>query len=976
MTTAKIQTSFATGEISPTLWGRTDLAKFHVGAATIRNMYVDYRGGVSSRGGLQFIGASKTSGSSLPPRLIPFTFNIQQGQTYVLEFGDKYIRFIQNGAYITETAKLISGVTNASPCVITSVAHGFSSGDWVIFSGVTGATLLNGKTAVVNVLTADTFALLDTFGTAINSSTYGTFTGVGSVSRIYTISSPYAIADLPYLKYDQSADVMTLVHTSYPPYDLKRLAGNSWTMTKESFATVINPPSTITAWANTTTTGASQTQYTYVVTAIDSTTQQESVASHEAIITNSVNIATTAGSNTVQWSAVTGASSYRVYKAPASYNQGIPQGQQVGYMASTTGLSTIDTNIIPDYTSSPPTHQNPFATSSINYITVTNGGSGYTQGSTTAAISSSTGSGAILRVVVGTTGATSGIPSGAATATGSVQSVVVVNGGEGYKSTDTVVITDTGAGVNATASMTVNPATGTWPGVVSYFQQRRVYAATGNQPNTYFMSRPGSFLNFDKSFPTTGGDAIEGTPWSKQINGVSWLVPMPGGMVVLAGLGAWQVSGGASGAAITPASQNAQPQAYNGVSPTVPPIVINYDIIYLQQKGYQVLDLSYNFFTNIYTGVDITIMSNHLFTKPIKEWCWAQSPHKLVWAVKSDGSLLSLTYLKEQEVQGWSHHDTNGLFKSVATVSEGLNDGVYFVVQRFIRGQWVYYIERINDRNWENIDDVFAVDCGLTNTINKPNGNLSASASSGTGVIFTSSGAVFSAANVGDVIRVGGGIATVTAFNSAYQVLGTVTSNIINTITDDPNSKPSPADSGDWSISTPISTIHGLDHLEGMTVSIVGDGSVFPNQVVTNGSVSISPSSASVIVVGLPFIAQLQSLYTDVEGAATIQGKRKNIPGVTVRVHKSRGFKVGSNQVDPSTQTVSTPTAWNSLVEIKDRSSSIYAGNAIPLYTGDKFLRINPTWKKPGQVSVQQDYPMPLTISALIPEILVGDDNG
>jgi len=975
MTTSKIQTSFASGEISPALFGRVDLAKFHIGAATIRNMYVDYRGGVSSRGGLAFVGVSRTAGSSLPPRLIPFTFNVQAGQTYVLEFGDRYIRFIQNSGYILENPLTISGITNASPGVVTSNSHGLTTGDWVYFSGVQGMTLLNGKTAVVNVLSTNQFSLADMFGNPLSTISLGAFSLTGSVARVYTLASPYAIADLPYLKFDQSADVMTLCHASYPPYDLKRLASNNWVLTKEAFTTAITPPSSVTSWAITTASAA--TQYQYCVTSIDASSQQESIASATTLVSNSVNIATTAGSNVIKWTPVTGASSYRVYKAPSSFGTGVPGGAQLGYMASTTGTSVVDNNILPDYTTSPPIHQNPFATSSVNYITVTNvGNTSYSQATTTVTISSSTGSGAILQPTIGITNASSGAPDGTPTATGSVQSIMVVNGGEGYMPTDTVYISSSAGGAGAVATMTLNPATGTWPGVVGYFQQRRVYAATANQPNTYWMSKPGAFLNFDRSFPTVGNDAIQGTPWSKQINGVSWLVPMPGGMVVLAGLGAWQVSGGANGAAITPASQTAQPQAYNGVSQTVPPIVINYDIIYLQQKGFQVLDLSYNFFTNIYTGVDITIMSNHLFFKPIKEWCWAQSPHKIVWAVKSDGSLLSLTYLKEQEVQGWARHDTNGLFKSVTSISEGTTDGVYFVVQRFVRGQWMYYIERMNDRNWDGIDDVFAVDAGLINGLNRPNSTLTVSSTTGAGVIFRTSASVFSAANVGDVIRVGGGLATVTAFNSATQVLGTITSAIMVTIPNDPNNVPAPALAGDWSISTPVSTVYGLDHLEGMSVTIVGDGSIYPNQTVTNGSVSIAPATASAITVGLSYTCQLQSLYTDVQGTATVQGKRKNIPAVTVRIVKSRGFKVGSNQSDSSTLTVFAPASWTNLIEIKDRNANIFAGSAVPLYTGDKILRIPPNWQKPGQVAVQQDYALPLTVSALIPELIIGDNDG
>lgn len=966
MTTAKIQTSFASGEISPTLWGRVDLAKFHVGAATLRNMYVDYRGGASSRGGTLFVGASKTPGTALPPRLIPFMFNVQAGQTYILEFGDKYIRFIQNKGYILETAKPITFISNASPAIITAVAHGFSNGDWVYISNVGGMTQMNGTTGIVSVLTADVITITDPFGVPISSATWGTYTSGGSVARIYTLATPYAIADLPLLKFDQSADVMTITHTSYYSYDLKRLSSASWTLTKETFTASITAPVTTSSSANKTT-ASDMTRYQYCVTAVDAVTGQESVASPVTTVTNSVNISTTAGSNGIHWSSVTGASSYNIYKAEPSFGQDAPVGAQFGYMTSARGLSAVDTNITPDFTTSPPLHQNPFATSSVSYITVTNGGSNYQQASCTATIPSSTGSGVVLTPIIGT---------GLTSSTGSLSAIIVDNAGEGYSSTDTVVVDDGLTGSGAVTVLHLNPSTGTWPGVVAYFQQRRVYAHTTNKPDTYFASKPGSFLNMDISTPTIDNDAIIGTPWSTQVNGISWMISMPGGMVVLTGLGAWQVSGGANGAAMTPASQNAQPQAYNGCSNTVQPIKIDYDILYVQQKGSQVYDLAYNFFTNIYTGTDITILSSHLFEgKSIKEWAWARAPHKIMWAVQDEGSLISLTFLKEHEIQGWARHDTNGLFQSIATVSEGTVDGVYFVVKRYVQNQWMYYVERMDNRQWELLDDVFAVDCGLSYTRNTPDSTLIASSISGTAVSFTASSASFTAANVGDVIRIGGGVATVTSFVSATEVIGTLTVPISRTVPNDPALTPTPALPGEWSIATPVTTVYGLAHLEGMTVAILADGSVITNQVVTNGSITL-PQAATAIVVGLPYTCQLQSLYADVEGGPTIQGKRKNIPAVTVRVSKSRGFKVGANQADASIVEGSNPQVWTNLVEAKDRGALVYAGYPVPLYTGDRLVRINPMWQKPGQVCLQQDYCLPLSVIALIPEFVVGDDNG
>ena len=123
------------------------------------------------------------------------------------------------------------------------------------------------------------------------------------------------------------------------------------------------------------------------------------------------------------------------------------------------------------------------------------------------------------------------------------------------------------------------------------------------------------------------------------------------------------------------------------------PITINYDILYVQQKGSIVRNFAYDFFTNIYAGSDLTVLSNHLFTGyDITRWDWSEEPNKLVWAVRSDGKLLSMTYMRaaytsqarDEDIFSWARHDTNGLFKSVAVVTEPPVDAPYFVVQRRI----------------------------------------------------------------------------------------------------------------------------------------------------------------------------------------------------------------------------------------------------------------------------------------------------
>ena len=940
-----IQPSFAAGEISPTLYARVDLAKYHTGAALIRNAFADYRGGATSRGGTKFIGQAKIS--SKPARLLPFQFNTQQ--TYVLEFGDAYMRVITNGGYILETAKNVTAITQANPGVVTITSHGYSNGDWVVASGIGGMTLLNGRSFIVAGATTNTFQLTDPNGANVNTTSYPAFTSGGTFARIYTVVSPYAAADLQLLKYIQSADTMTLTHPSYPTYNLTRATNTNWSFTATNFGSAQAAPVAVSAVPSVTT-PTPLAQFSYVVTAVNATTGSESIASN-IVTCSSVDISQTAGSITITWHAASGAGSYNIYKAPVGYDTTFtPVGALYGIIGSTTGLQFTDGNITADQTRTPPLHLNPFAVSPITNVVPTAAGTLYTQATVGYTISTSTGSGFV------------GVP---VIVSGGLSGFIILNQGQNYAVGDTITITDSGTGSGATATLTIGASTGTYPGCAAYFQQRLYFADSTNQPDTFWATKVGQYSNMDSANPPQPNDSITDTISAQQVNGIQFMVPMPGGLVVLTGLGAWQLTGGGQQTAVTPQDAEATPQAYNGCHPHVPPLTINYDILYVQEKGSIVRDLAYNFFVNIYTGTDLTILSNHLFLRhQIQEWAWCEEPFKIVWAVRDDGVLLCLTYLKEQEVYAWTHSDTFGLFMSVCSVSEGINttqavNAPYFVVKRLINGNWVQYIERMDNRLWNTVEDVWAVDAGLQTALTYPNATLTPAAATGSSVVFTASASVFSSGSVGQIIRIGGGIATVTGYTSGTQVTCSITQPITSVLLNGPTLVPIPQISGAWSIAPQITVINGLNHLEGCTVAILADGSVQTPQVVSGGAITLQ-YAASLVTVGLPFQGQVQSLPVD-SGNPTIQGKRKNIPALSVRVASTRGLKMG--------RTFATCT------EFKERGNDVFAGTAIPLYTGDQRQVLDALWDVPGQVCIQMDYPLPFSVLGIIPEINVGDTN-
>jgi hypothetical protein len=152
------------------------------------------------------------------------------------------------------------------------------------------------------------------------------------------------------------------------------------------------------------------------------------------------------------------------------------------------------------------------------------------------------------------------------------------------------------------------------------------------------------------------------------------------------------------------------------------------------------------------------------------------------------------------------------------------------------------------------------------------------------------------------------------------------------------------------------STISGLSHLEGKTVSILADGAVHPQRVVTGGSISLDVA-ASRIHVGLPITADMQTLPLSFETEAFGQGRVKNVNQVWLRVFRSSGIFVGPNAGE--------------LVEAKQRTTELY-GTPPALKSEEIQVMVTPTWADSGSIYVRQSDPLPLTVVSLTLEVAIG----
>ena len=214
------------GEISPKMYGRTDLAIRQQSLKTLTNMRVRPQGGADRRNGTKFI--AETKDSSAKSRLMDFDSSDES--SYVLELGNLYARVYTNLDQVREAAKTISAITKANPAVVTATSHGYTNGDHVWITSVAGMTQVNNRRFTVAGVTTHTFQL-----SGINSSSYSTYTSGGSSAKVFEFATPFATASLFNIQKAQDQSQMFLTEGTYPTQILTRTSDTSWTIGNADF---------------------------------------------------------------------------------------------------------------------------------------------------------------------------------------------------------------------------------------------------------------------------------------------------------------------------------------------------------------------------------------------------------------------------------------------------------------------------------------------------------------------------------------------------------------------------------------------------------------------------------------------------------------------------------------------------------------------------------------------------------------------
>lgn len=244
---------------------------------------------------------------------------------------------------------------------------------------------------------------------------------------------------------------------------------------------------------------------------------------------------------------------------------------------------------------------------------------------------------------------------------------------------------------------------GNYPAAVGIHNQRLVLANTPDKPYTFWMSRVGEMEDFTKTPYNSADDAIELTFNSGTVDAITDIIPMDD-MIVFTEGKIWRVTG------TKKSDLSAYIESYSG-SCGLRPFATKKSILYVDSSKNTVSNFVYSYELNGYSGQNLDILARDLLDGYyVKDVSFRDTPYGVMYAVRSDGTLLGLTYLREENIYAWHKHKTQGgFFRNICSVDSEENDNVYAVVER--DGQCYVEIFGSYINNLQDINDSWHLDC-------------------------------------------------------------------------------------------------------------------------------------------------------------------------------------------------------------------------------------------------------------------------
>jgi hypothetical protein len=514
-----------------------------------------------------------------------------------------------------------------------------------------------------------------------------------------------------------------------------------------------------------------------------------------------------------------------------------------------------------------------------------------------------------------------------------------------------------------------------WPTHVTFFRERLVFARASTRQ--VWLSVSGDFENFknrDDAGDLTDDSAISIEIASDKVNRIEWLVPS-GRLIVGTAGGEFVVGEITDTEPLGPANIKSDPESSYGSKP-VQAVRVGNDVHFVQRSGRKLRDFAFSFESeNLegYKSQNMNILAPHLLPNgtAITQLAYQQEPNSVMWVLRSDGVLLGVTLNLNKRGFGWHRHPIGGVFGTGEAVIEAIEvipnpegdaDELWLIVKRTVDGSTVRYVEYM-DAEWRSEDDIITAVYVDSSSIY--DGAVAQTLTPGVGatvvgteeVEFTAGGNAFVSGDVGREIweryqDADGTYTTsraeITAVNSATVVEATILVAFRSV---------SAIASGGWRLTA--TTISGLDHLEGETVDVLGDGAVHPQVEVTSGSITLQ-LPVSYAVVGLPAPCSLQTMRLEAGAAdGTAQGKTKRVTRCAIRLVETVGGTAGPDEDGQD--------------QILFRDASMAMDEAIPPFSGDKEIAWPSGYEVDAYLRYENDLPLPATVVAFMPQVVTQD---
>lgn len=709
------QSNLTGGILSPYLFARSDFKKYPNGAEDLYNTVVKVSGGGVRRAGTMFVAKAKSTNAFQPgafqfgafqmdPQgatcmLVPFIFNTREA--YMLEFGEKYIRFYKNRQQILASGTGSELVTNGNfDTDLTGWTLQQDNGavvDWTpqqarltpgagpglagISQALTGLT--PGATYVLNYTVGDsvTFSVGTTLGqqdlvadTPLTAGTYRTtfiatsanavlrwrsvdpvvVTSLDSVSikEAVTLELPtlYKVDQLRSLRFAQSGDVLYICHPQHPIRKLIRLSDILWTIQD----VVLSPPPT------------EEQALEPLTTLTPAATVGQSINFH-------------AGAP--------------VTFLAADVNKTIKSQGGVAVITTVVDGDDVTCDIISPFLGTNAIASGLWSLEGSPYTTCTLGLKGPVNTVTTATLAvpgfRSTDVG---KFILGLSG---------------MAEITVIN--SDTVATVRILVEFTGTGLTAGAwtleSDSFSDTLG-FPDVPVFFEQRLWFL----KGNTVHGSVSGDFENFANT-KSDDDEAVE-FPIAGRIDNIRWAKALKN--FLIGAIGAEYAVDGGDNTAITPTNVKAQPQGDWGSDPEPDAIPAGRAVLFVQRGRKNIREMAFDMAADSYDSADLTILADHLFGSGIVQLFRCSSPDSFVGAVMEDGTINIATYERKEEVVAWGRlfgaiTDGAGKYISAAVIPAkcGTGDEIWVACRRVINGRTDVYIEVF--------DGQLNTDCALVN---------------------------------------------------------------------------------------------------------------------------------------------------------------------------------------------------------------------------------------------------------------------